>query len=284
MEDVSSGKLKKLRDFINMRYGIYIDDDKLLTTYKKKFLKLIKQFDYDDFSSFHKDIVFNKNSGLLQELINTVTVNETYFFREKYQFDTLINYVLPELDRIRPPSESINILSAPCSTGEEVYSIAIYLLEEGELIKKRDFLLLGIDIDSSAIKKAEEGLFPERSLIKLPEEIIKKYFKKEGNYYRISDFLRKAVNFRVVNVLDKYAMKRLGRFDVIFSRNLLIYFDEKSRREALSIYYSILKDGGYLFLGHAERVPEDFALFEKIKLGESYVYKKKEVKDGQDVR
>ncbi|SNZ10131.1 chemotaxis protein methyltransferase CheR [Persephonella hydrogeniphila] len=280
MEDVSSGKLKKLRDFINMKFGIYIDDDKLLSMYKKKFSKLMEQFDYKDFSSFHRDIVFNKNSELVKELISTVTVNETYFFREKHQFDTLINYVLPELDRIRPSSESINILSAPCSTGEEVYSIAIYLLEEGNLIKKRNFLLLGIDIDSEAIRKAREGLYPERSLIKLPENIIKKYFRKEGNLYRISDFLRRSVNFRVVNVLDKYAMKRLGKFDVIFSRNLLIYFDERNRREALSIYYSILKDGGYLFLGHAERVPDDFTLFEKIKLGESYIYRKAEVKDG----
>ncbi len=274
MYKISKEKLKRIRDFLNLKYGIFIDDSKLFKSYKNKFSKLLKKHDYENFSDFYQDVVFNRNTNLVQDLINEITVNETYFFRENYQFDTLIKYIIPELHKLRPSNEPINILSAPCSTGEEVYSIAIYLLEEGNFIKKRDFMLLGIDIDSEAIRVAKEGLYSERSLNKINPELRKKYFRKEGNKYRISEFLRNAVNFRIVNVLDKYAMKRLGKFDVVFCRNLLIYFDEKNRRETLSNFYSIMKPNSYLFLGHAERIPENFSLFKKVKVNNVYLYKK----------
>ncbi|WP_456470285.1 CheR family methyltransferase [Caminibacter sp.] len=272
--EIDSLKLKKLRNYLNDEIGIYVEDDKLKSIYERKIKKLLEKFDYDNFNKFFKDLLLRKNSLLKQELINVFTVNETYFFREKHQFDTLINYILPELDKIRPLSEVISILCAPVSTGEELYSIAILLMEEGKLIKKRDFLLLGIDIDSNVISKAKEGIYSARSIQKLPPEIIKKYFIEKNGKYMVKDFLKKAVNFKVVNILDRYAMKRLGMFDVIFSRNMLIYFDEKSKREALAIFYSILKDEGYLFLGHAERIPNDIKLFKSLKIGESFVYKK----------
>ncbi|WP_029520986.1 protein-glutamate O-methyltransferase CheR [Persephonella sp. IF05-L8] len=270
--DVSSQQLKKLRDFIQINTGIFIDDDKLNSIYKRKIKELITKNNYKDFDAFYRDVL--RNQSLRQELYNAVTVNETYFFREEYQFKTLVKYIIPELDKIRPPTEPINILSAPCSTGEEVYSIAIYIMEEGHYIKKRDFMLLGIDIDSEAIRKAKEGIYSERSVSKLPQHIKEKYFKKIGNQYQVIDQLRKAVSFKVVNVMDKHTMKRLGKFDVIFSRNMLIYFNEIHRREILSTFYNMLKPAGYLFLGHAERIPPSLKLFKQIKLGESFVYKK----------
>ena len=253
---------------------MFVEDSKLESIYKRKLIKLLKEKGYDDFEDFYKDLVLKKSSVLRQDLINIFMVNETYFFREKYQFDTLINFIVPELDAKREKNESINILCAPVSTGEEIYSIAIMLMEEGEFIKKRDFMLLGIDIDSDAIEKAKKGIYSERSVHKLPAEIIEKYFIKIGNKYKVKEFLRKAVNFKIVNIMDKYRMKKLGMFDVIFSRNMLIYFDEKSKREVIATFYSMLKNDGYLFLGHAERVPEDITLFKSLKLGDSFVYKK----------
>jgi len=272
--EISEFQLRKLRNYLNNEIGFYIDDSKMQNIYKRKVVKLLKDKNYTDFEEFFKDLILKKSSILKQDLINVFMVNETYFFREKYQFDTLINYVLPELDLLRPKNEVINILCAPVSTGEEIYSIAIMLMEEGNLINKRDFMLLGIDIDSDAINKAKEGVYSERSVHKLPDEIKEKYFIKTGNKYRVKDFLKKAVNFKIVNIMDKYQMKKLGMFDVIFSRNMLIYFDEKSKREVIATFYSIMKEGGYLFLGHAERVPSDIVLFKSLKLGESFVYKK----------
>ena len=272
--EISDYQLRKLRNYLNSEIGIFVEDSKMQSIYKRKILKLLKEKGYEDFEDFYKDLVLNRSSVLKQDLINVFMVNETYFFREKYQFETLINYVLPELDLLRPKNEVINILCAPVSTGEEIYSIAIMLMEEGNLINKRDFMLLGIDIDSDAIAKAKEGIYSQRSVHKLPEEIKEKYFVKIGNKYRVKDFLKKAVNFKIVNIMDKYKMKKLGMFDVIFSRNMLIYFDEKSKREVIATFYSIMKENGYLFLGHAEMVPEDITLFKSLKLGESFVYKK----------
>ena len=272
--EISDYQLKKLRNYLNNEIGIYVDDSKMQTIYKRKLLKLLKEKDYSDFEEFYKDLVLKKSSFLKQDLINVFMVNETYFFREKYQFDTLVKHILPELHIKRPANEIINILCAPVSSGEELYSIAIMLMEEGELIKKRDFMLLGIDVDSDAIAKARAGIYSARSVHKLPPELIEKYFVKTGNLYKVKDFLKKAVNFKIVNIMDKYQMKKLGMFDVIFSRNMLIYFDEKSKREVLATFYNILKNDGYLFLGHAERVPSDIVLFKSMKIGDSFVYKK----------
>jgi chemotaxis protein methyltransferase CheR len=272
--EINEYQLKKLRNYLNNEIGFYVEDTKLNSIYKRKIEKLLIEKNYNDFEEFFKDLVLKKSSILKQDFINIFMVNETYFFREKYQFDTLINYVLPEIDKIRSSHEVINILCAPASSGEELYSIAIMLLEENNLIKKRDFMLLGIDIDSDAINKAKNGIFSQRSVHKLPQNLIDKYFIKIDNKYKVKDILKNAVNFKIVNIMDKYAMKKLGNFDVIFSRNMLIYFDEKSKREVIATFYNMLKNNGYLFLGHAERIPHDISLFKNLKLGESFVYKK----------
>jgi len=264
----------KFLTFLNIQTGIFIEKDKFENLYKKKLDKFIKEKEFSSFKEFYKALVLSKNEDLLQEVINLFTVNETYFFREKYQFDTLINYVLPYLDEIRPKNESINILCAPVSTGEEIYSIVILLLEENNLINKRDFLLIGIDIDSKVLQKAKEGIYSKRSVSKLPPELISKYFKFDGKFYYLKPIVKNAVNFKILNVLDKYALKKLGMFDVIFSRNMLIYFDDKSKREVVANFYSILKDNGYLFLGHAEQIPNDISLFKRVKIGESFIYEK----------
>ncbi|BAF69389.1 CheR family methyltransferase [Nitratiruptor sp. SB155-2] len=267
--------LIKLRDFILAKTGIYIDDDKLFKIYKRKFEDFIQKQGFDDFSSFYNRLVFKKDEHLLQELINLTTVNETYFFREAYQFKTLVEEVLSELDGLRPPHESINILTAPSSSGEELYSIAIYIMEYAkEIFYKRDFVLVGIDIDSVMIQKARQGIFNQRSVSKIPPHLLQKYFIKEGNQYKIIDEIRKGLTFKVVNVMDFYAMKKLGRFDVIFSRNMLIYFDEKTRKEILATFHALLKPHGYLFLGHAEKVPVEMEIFKRVKKGESIIYQK----------
>ena len=261
---------RKIKHFLNKEAGIELDSEKLENIYKKKIDCLLKKLNVS-YEEFIKKL-FLGNERYKCELICAFTVNETYFFREKYQFDTLINYILPEIDSKKDKKESISILCAPVSTGEELYSIAILLLENKELVEKRDFFLLGIDIDKCVIQRAKEGIFTKRSLQKLSEEIIQKYFIQRGDFYEVVNELKNAVNFKVVNVLDEETMKSLGKFDVIFSRNMLIYFDDNSKEKTIRIFYDILKDDGFLFLGHAERIKNN--LFKPLKVGESIVYKK----------
>ena len=272
---ITDGQLKRLRDFIQEDMGVFIDDKKLISTYKRKIEELLKANKYDSFEKFFIDVSKKRNPYIYHDVINAFTINETYFFRESHQFDTLVKHVIPELHKLRPKSKTINILSAPCSTGEELYSIAIYMIEYcPQYLEERDFLLLGIDIDTAAVKKAKEGRFSKRSVHRLPTYIRVKYFREEDGYFVAKPMLKEAVNFDVVNVMDVKKMKKLGRFDVIFSRNMLIYFHEKDQVKVLKIFYDILKPKGYLFLGHAEKVPPHIKIFTSVKIGQSFLYRK----------
>jgi chemotaxis protein methyltransferase CheR len=271
---MSEKEFKKLMDFIYRKIGIFIDEKKFKIL-GRKIEAFIEKKKYDNFRSFFHDIRFNKDESALQSLINIITVNETYFFRENYQFESLINFILPQLDKIRDKNEVIRILCAPSSTGEEPYSIALHLLNEGNLANRRDFEIIGIDIDSSVLEKAKRGIYSQRSIQFLPNNIIREYFtKKDENQYEIAKFLREAIDFKVVNVMDKFALKRLGKFDIVFSRNMLIYFDDFSRKKVAMNFYEIIKPQGYVFLGHAESMNRIVSVFRTKRLGESIVYQK----------
>ncbi|WP_294946972.1 protein-glutamate O-methyltransferase CheR [Sulfurivirga sp.] len=271
---LSVGDFRKLCDVIYRRTGIKIDL-KRYDILKPKLEKVLTQFGYSDFRSFFHDFRFEKNPALIQEILNTVTINETYFFREKYQFETLISEVLPRLHQLRPTGEPIRILCAPSSTGEEPYSIALSLLDEGRLLDARDFELVGIDIDSVAIAKARAGIYTPRSVQHVPPHLLQQYFiQRTDGRYELVDFLKGVVNFQVVNVMDRQAMRRLGRFDVIFCRNMLIYFDEISRREVAMTFYELLKPQGAVFLGHAESMNRIVSVFRTVRSGETIYYVK----------
>jgi len=269
---LTTKEFKKLCDVIYRKTGISIEDKKFDILGRKIEAMALKK-GFDDFRSFFHALRF-KDKNLLQELINTVTVNETYFFRENYQFESLINEVLPKLHSLKPSNQSIRILCAPSSTGEEPYSIALHLLNENKLVEERDFEIIGIDIDSNVLQKAKRGIFSKRSVQFLPPHLLKEYFKEVGYDYKIADFLREAITFKQVNVMDKMQIRRLGRFDVIFSRNMLIYFDDASRREVAMTFYEMLNPKGYVFLGHAESMNRIVSVFRTLKLGDSIVYQK----------
>ena len=263
----------KLSDVLYRRTGISLDV-KRFHILKPKLEKVMKKYNYDTFRSFFHDYRFDKNKNLKQELLNTVTINETYFYREKYQFESLVKDILHKLDAIRPAGEPIRILCAPSSTGEEPYSIALSLIDEDEIINKRDIELVGIDIDSNVIEKAKKGLFSKRSIQYVPQHLLDEYFTKKGMNYELAEFLRDAVNFQVVNVMDKFALRKLGKFDVIFSRNMLIYFDDESRKQVAMSFYEMLKPKGVVFLGHAESMSRIASVFTTAKSNASIYYVK----------
>jgi len=265
-------EFKKICDVVYRKTGIFIEEKKF-DILGKKIETMATKNGFEEFRTFFHAIRF-KDKNLFQELINTVTVNETYFFRENYQFESLINQVLPKLHASKPANEAIRILCAPSSTGEEPYSIALHLLDEGKLVEERDFEIIGIDIDSNVLEKARQGLYSKRSVQFLPPHLLKEYFKPVGFNYQIADFLTEAIVFKQVNIFDKLQIKRLGKFDVIFSRNMLIYFDDASRREVAMSFYEMLNPKGYVFLGHAESMNRIVSVFKTLKLGDSIVYQK----------
>lgn len=184
--------------------------------------------------------------ALRQDLIDLVTVNETYFYREESQLDLAVNFALS--------IPNVKILCAPCASGEEVYSLSMMLQERRR--EPREFSITGIDINSEAIEKAQKGLFSERSLHKLDQRLKEKFFTQEDRFYRAKREYFSSISFTKVNIFE-HDFLSLGKFDIIFSRNMLIYFDDDFRLKTIERFATLLKPEGKLFLGHADIIPEN---------------------------
>lgn len=210
-----------------------------------------------------------------QLLINAVTINETYFFREDHQLAALANEILPSVVAAKRPGDLVRIWSLPCSTGEEAYSIALWLLEYWPLVDAYNVEIVGSDIDTHALDAAREGRFGARSLTRLPEPILTAYFEREHHYRRrIVDDLRESVLFTQVNLNEPESVAAQGRFDIILCRNLLIYFDEGSRARAAAHLHDALLPDGYLLLGHSESMARIDDRFDLVRLDTALVYRR----------
>lgn len=218
---------------------------------------------------------FQASGEELQHLVDRMTVNETYFFRERYQLDCLVNAVLAEVVRGRPPGERVRIWSAGCSTGEEPYSLAITLLERWPRVDDYEIELSACDIDSRVLARAREGVYEERSLQHVTPALREKYFTPDGpGRWRIVDELRDSVDFAHVNLMAPEQVRAYRGIDVIFCRNLLIYFDDFGRREVAALFYEALAPGGFVFLGHSESMSRMSSLFVPRRFPDAIVYQK----------
>ena len=213
--------------------------------------------------------------GEVEQLVNSLTVNETYFYREEHQLRCLSSSILGPLAAAKRPGEAIRIWSMPCSTGEEPYSIAIWLLENWPEVDRYEIEILGSDIDSRALAAAAEGRYGARALSRLPQAVVARYFEvTTDGEWRIVEGLRESIQLVRANLVDPDDVARHGRFDVIFCRNLLIYFDDASRRLAVENLYDALRPGGYVCLGHAESMSRISALFEVCRYDDAIVYRR----------
>ncbi|MEA2049220.1 MAG: protein-glutamate O-methyltransferase CheR [Campylobacterota bacterium] len=263
----------KVRDFLYRKTGIFIDDKKE-ESFVKKLSPYLKKNGYETFRQFFHTLRFGNNQAFIQDVINLITVNETYFYREKHQFESLINIVLPKMDKEKAKNETIRILCAPSSSGEEPYTIALNLLDEANILASRDIELVAIDIDNSVIEKAKAGVYGKRSIQFIPNHLLKDYFTTKDGEFNIANMIRNAVNFKVVNIMNKNQVRALGKFDIIFSRNMLIYFDDESRREVGVTFYDMLNKDGCIFLGHADKMSRISSLFHTRRIGKSLIYQK----------
>jgi chemotaxis protein methyltransferase CheR len=211
----------------------------------------------------------------VEQFINAFTINETYFYREDQQLRCLTSDLLDDRVRLKKRGEPIRIWSAPCSTGEEPFSIAIWILENWPRADAHDIEIVGSDIDTSALEAAREGIFGKRSLMRLTPDLVAKYFVPiDPERWRIAQSLRESILLTSVNLVDASQTRTHGKFDVIFCRNVLIYFDDASRREAAENLYENLEPGGYICLGHTESMSRISPLFEVCRFADAIVYRK----------
>lgn len=211
----------------------------------------------------------------VEHFVNAFTINETYFYREDHQLRCLTNDLLADRLRVKQQGQTIRIWSVPCSTGEEPYSIAIWLLENWPLVDQHEIEIVGSDIDTRVLEQAREGVFGKRALMRLSPELIGKYFSPASpGAWQILDDLRQSVRFSPVNIVEPGQTRPYGRFDVIFCRNVLIYFDDPSRRVAAENLFDNLAPGGYICLGHTESMSRITPLFEVRRFADAIVYQK----------
>ncbi len=271
---ISDADFQKFAEFFYRKTGIHFDDSKRYFV-DKRLVERIEATGADCFRSWFVALRFEAAGTEMQKLVNAMTVNETYFFRESYQFDCLVNDLLDEVAARKPPGSRIRIWSIPSSTGEEPYSIAIYLLERWPGIDRHDVEILSSDIDTSALQAAQRGIYSARSVAHLPPAYLRRYFTPHGdNEWRIARDLVDAVEFSHVNLADPAHTRRFRDIDVVFCRNLLIYFDDLSRRVAAEALFDALSPGGFVCLGHSESMSRMSSLYTVRRFPDAMVYQK----------
>lgn len=239
----TSIEFERLLDYFYKKTGIFFSEKRSIVAGRVE--DFFRENGYFDRSQFVELLENDKN--LEQKIINLLTVNETYFFRESRGIDIFVS-LAKKLDR------NFRVLCIPCSTGEEPYSLAIALNEAG--VDSSKYEIIGIDINSKVIEEAERGVYRTRSIHRTDDLIKEKYFDHNGEFVSVKPHIKKGVTFQVCNLFDS-CMSTLGKFDFVFSRNLLIYFDQASRLRAEKVLYNTLKEGGFLFVGHADLIKNE---------------------------
>ncbi|PMP65320.1 MAG: chemotaxis protein CheR [Thermodesulfobacterium geofontis] len=233
---------------------------------------------YKDINELYQSIVKRgADVKLLNEIIDALTTNETYFFRDHHPFETLRTHIFPELFKKREAEKRINIWSAACSTGQEPYSIAMILLEHfPRYLQTYKVSILATDISKKCLEKAEKGIYNQIEINRgLPIAYLVKYFKQDGAHWYIDERVKRLVRFQKLNLLES-SMKLYEKFDLILCRYVLIYFSEEIKKKVLIDLWNLLNPGGYLLLGATEIPTVSFPDMEKKLIGKAVFYRKKD--------
>jgi len=275
---LSEDVFRLIRDVIKDYCGLYFDDSSRYLI-EKRLSRRVKNHHLNDFRDYYRFIRYDKNTEQeLSAIMDILTVNETYFFREQNQLKAFSEEILEELKGTNKAGRTLKIWSAGCSTGEEPYTISMLINEKGNF-NGWDIEICGSDINQRVLQTARRGIYKKNSFRTTEPYYIKKYFSEEDGSFQINDDVKKNVNFSYLNLLDPFKTRFLGNMDVIFCRNVLIYFDNVSRRRVIENFHNRLVEGGYLLLGHAESRINISTAFHLKHLKNDMVYQKPHPKD-----
>ncbi|MFC1654904.1 CheR family methyltransferase [Myxococcota bacterium] len=269
-------EFRLLRDLVYEYCGIFFQDE-VKYLLERRLNARLREHTLNSFNEYYRYLRYSPSrSRELEEIVELLTTNETYFFREEYQLKAFSDEILPEVVREHKGSKRLRIWSAGCSTGEEAYTIAILLRENPEL-SDWDVEIFANDISRKVIQRARKGEYGRSSFRSIGDAFHAKYFRPQGEHYVVTDELRSLVSFGQLNLLDDEMLQLIGKVDVIFCRNVLIYFDRPARLRVLSTFYDKLNERGYLLLGHSESLMNVSTDFELVHLKNDLVYRKPSV-------
>ncbi len=267
----------KLRDLIYERTGISYEENKIYYLKKRIQVRMeLGQFKgVDEYIKFLKNL--DRNGREFQELMNLLTVNETYFFREFSQLQVFAESCLNEVmeKKSAEGNPTIRIFSAGCSTGEEPYTLAIILKEMLDNFKRWNVLIKAGDIDENVLAYARQGIYDKRSIKDVPPSYLRQYFTSPSpDQYAVKKDIKDLVVFEHLNLMDRRALRLEDNYDFVFCRNVLIYFDDISRKQVVDKFYAMLNPGGFIFLGHAESLSRISTAFKIRRMDDHIVYQK----------
>lgn len=265
-------EFRLLRDLVNDFCGIRFPDD-MQFVMERKLKERISSLSLQDFAEYYHYLRYHPDARAeLERAVDVLTTNETYLFREEYQLRAFQREVLPLLYERGKYQKRLSIWSAGCSTGEEVYTIAI-LIKESRLFDGWDVRVIGNDISRRVLTQARRGTYGPSSFRSMPEQYAQ-YFIDTPEGRTVKPEIRSMSSFAHLNLLDAGRYSVVGMVDAIFCRNVLIYFDTASRRKVIEGFYERLHGGGYLFLGHSESLLNVSTAFELVHLSSDLVYQK----------
>jgi len=274
---MSDETFRLLRDFIYEHSGIFFSDNKKSQLENRLSLRL-KANNLPDFDKYYYLLKYDPQASReLRALFDSVTTNETSFFRSPPQIQAFQEKALPEIlgKRAAQGEKVLRIWSAGCSTGDEPYTLGMVVWEVlGEKMPEWDVKIFASDISEKALKSARAAVYNDYTLRSVPPDIKKKYFIQEGPQFRVCDDIRMLVELQYLNFNDEKRVKLMRGFDIIFCRNVLIYFDDAAKKRFVSQLYDNLNPGGYLFIGHSESLHNISRAFKLVHFPGALGYKK----------
>jgi chemotaxis protein methyltransferase CheR len=261
------------RDMLYDKSGVHLYDSSKLFL-ENRLQNSVYRLQFDNFKDYYYFLKYDrKKDEELANFIDLLTIHETYFFREERQLAALKEEILPELANRKRKERLLRVWSAGCSTGEEPYTISM-LIKEQDAFKGWDVEIFGSDISQRVLQSARRGIYQRSAFRATDPRYIANYFHKEGDAYRIDDRIKESVTFLGLNLMDVQKLALINMMDVIFCRNVIIYFDKTAKKKVIDVFYQKLRDHGYLLLGHSESLINLSTAFALRHLNHDLVYQK----------
>lgn len=272
-KSIDPNEYKEFCFFLEEACGIVLGDNKQYLV-NSRLKRLLKDHNLNSLGELVTILKSGRNRQLREHTVDAMTTNETSWFRDSYPFEVMKDYILEEF--VKNSIGSLRIWSAACSSGQEPYSISMalqeYMLSRPGALKT--YNITATDISSTMLAEAKTGKFDNMSIARgLTEERKNKYFNNDGGMWEIKDFIKSNIMFKELNLMSNFSM--LGKFDVIFCRNVLIYFSVKLKEDIINRMAKSLNPGGYLVLGGSESVSSYTTQFETVKYNNGLIYRLK---------
>jgi chemotaxis protein methyltransferase CheR len=257
-----------LQQHIYTRTGIVLAEDKHYL-FESRLAPIVRQLGLASINDLCSLLHKEHNDEIGQQVDEAMTTNETYFFRDPYQYDAIRNVLIPRLREERRDTRHLRFWSAASSSGQEAYSLAMLLIEEG--LADWNVQILGTDYSSEVVKRAESGIYRQLEVNRgLPASLLVKHFLRSGLDWKLSERVRRMAHFERIDLRN--SMRTRGPFDLVFCRNVMIYFDEETKRKIMKELHSTLFRGGWLLLGGTESAFGLDDLYERRPVGNTTVY------------